>query len=376
MGVNASVEPTRAAVVGLAKLIRQSLRAYPLADLAKVILRERDRYQVRFRSEKGGPHLYYCKTDGSLWVSRDEAVSHLLNSKTIESFYEVEIVETEAPTGNFSVVAVCGMSGKVLGPPNHHEYQASVARLHAERFSNMPIERFKSRITMESGEEVIEKWKKQFSRTKHYRPKSGKPEAFDEEVSDDQSESRIEEDTEVPVDFATGLEKTVPEEAPAVEAAKNTAEKDSGLPVGENAATVSEPNTEEAASEEVALEEVVADVAEPAVEESSSRVDEVVLKTASELAQHFKENFAESAILETRNTVVSGNIPAMNLSRGLLAHLKQESEKLRRGFPLALIQVLCRAFEKQGLKFFKRGKKALHVSVVRPRSIGEGTSLT
>lgn len=381
MGVNASVEPTRAAVVGLAKLIRQSLRAYPLADLAKVILRERDRYQVRFRSEEGGPHLYSCKTDGSLWVSRDEAVSHLLNSKTIESFYEVEIVETEAPAGNFSVVAVCGMSGKVLGPPNHHEYQASVARLHAERFSNMPIERFKSRITMESGEEVIEKWKKQFSRTKHYRPKSGKPEAFDEEVSDDQSESRIEEDTEVSVDFATGLEKTVPEEAPAVEEAKNTAQKDGGLPVGENAATVIEPNTEEAASEEAtseeaASEEVVADVAEPAVEESSSRVDEVVLKTASELAQHFKENFAESAILETRNTVVSGNIPAMNLSRGLLAHLKQESEKLRRGFPLALIQVLCRAFEKQGLKFFKRGKKALHVSVVRPRSIGEGTSLT
>jgi hypothetical protein len=250
----------------------------------------------------------------------------------------------------------------------------------------MPIERFKSRITMESGEEVIEKWKKQFSRTKHYRPKSGKPEAFDEEVSDDQSESRIEEDTEVSVDFATGLEKTVPEEAPAVEEAKNTAQKDGGLPVGENAATVIEPNTEEAASEEAtseeatseeaASEEVVADVAEPAVEESSARVDEVVLKTASELAQHFKENFAESAILETRNTVVSGNIPAMNLSRGLLAHLKQESEKLRRGFPLALIQVLCRAFEKQGLKFFKRGKKALHVSVVRPRSIGEGTSLT
>ena len=385
-GVNASIEPTKAAVVGLTKLIRQSLRAYPLADLAKVILRERDRYQVRFRSEEGGPYLYSCETDGSLWVSRDEAVSHLLNSKAIESFYEVDIVEGEAPAGNFSVVAVCGMSGKVLGPPNHHEYQASVARLHAERFSHVPIERFKSRITMESGEEVIEKWKEQFSRTKHYRVKSGEPEAFDEEASNDQGESRIEEDAEVSVEVATGIENTVLEEAPADEEAKSTAEKDDGLPVDENAATESEPDTEEAPSEEAPSEEApseeapseeaVADEVKPSVEESSSRVDEVILKTASELAQHFKENFAESAILETRNTVVSGSIPAMNISRGLLVHLKQESEKLRRGFPLAMIQALCRALEKQGLKFFKRGKKALHVSVVRPRPIGEGTSLT
>ena len=375
-GVNASIEPTKAAVVGLTKLIRQSLRAYPLADLAKVILRERDRYQVRFRSEEGGPYLYSCETDGSLWVSRDEAVSHLLNSKAIESFYEVDIVEMEAPAGNFSVVAVCGMSGKVLGPPNHHEYQASVARLHAERFSHMPIERFKSRITMESGEEVIEKWKEQFSRTKHYRVKSGEPETFDEEVSNDQGESRSEEDAEVAVEVATGVENTVLEEAPAAEEAKTTAEKDGLLPVDENVATENEPDAEEAPSEEAPSEEAVADEAKPSVEESSSRVDEVILKTASELAQHFKENFAESAILETRNTVVSGSIPAVNISRGLLVHLKQESEKLRRGFPLAMIQALCRAFENQGLKFFKRGKKALHVSVVRPRAIGEGTSLT
>lgn len=361
-GVKASIEPTKAAVVGLAKLIRQSLRAYPLADLAKVILRERDRYQVRFRSEQGGPNLYSCKTDGSLWVSRDEAVSHLLNSKAIESFYEVEIVETEAPAGNFSVVAVCGMSGKVLGPPNHHEYQASVARLHAERFSHMPIERLKSRITMESGEEVIEKWKEQFSRTKHYRLKCKKPEVIDEEVSDDQSDSSLEEDSKVSVDVVTGVEKT--------------AENDSGLPVGENAATLSEPAAGETASEEVASEEASVDVADSAVEEPSSQIDELVLKSASELKQHFKEKFAESAILETRNTVVSGNISAKNISRELLVHLKQESERLRRGFPLTMIQALCRAFEKQGLKFFKRGKKALHVSVVRPRSMGEGTSFT
>ena len=74
--------------------------------------------------------------------------------------------------------------------------------------------------------------------------------------------------------------------------------------------------------------------------------------------------------------MVNGNIPARDLSRGLLEHLKRESEKLRRGFPLPMIQALCKAFEKEHLKFFKRGKKALHVSPVRPKALPEEDKLT
>ena len=172
--------------------IRETLRAFPVADLAKALLRGRDRYEVIFEVSPDAKPLYQCPSDSSLWMTRDEAVSHLLRGDNLKAFYEVEEVETGAPAGNFSVVAVCGMSGELLGPPNHHEYQRNVARLHAERFSNMPIDRFKSRIVMESGEEAIERWKEKVSKTLHYRVKQDEEDGSTEspeEVQTPESES-------------------------------------------------------------------------------------------------------------------------------------------------------------------------------------------
>jgi hypothetical protein len=117
-------------------------------------------------------------------------------------------------------------------------------------------------------------------------------------------------------------------------------------------------------------EEVVAADAEPTED------DRPVLKAPEELARHFKTHFADAAVQEVREAKVPGNIPGSALSRPLLAHVKTETEKLRRGFPLPMVQALCREFEKKGLRFFKRGKKALHVSQVRPRPINESVSLT
>src|SRR5690606_23486378 len=142
-----------------------------MADLAKMILNGRDRYQVRFTGQEDH-RLYRCPADGSVWLSREEAISHFLGSPAIEKYYLAEEVEVGAPTGNYTVVAVCGLSGSLLGPPNHHEYQRNIARLHQERFSHMSLERYKSRIAMESGEEVIERWKEQASRVRHYRLQS------------------------------------------------------------------------------------------------------------------------------------------------------------------------------------------------------------
>src|SRR5690606_14360761 len=156
--VCATVAGSEADVLELVKHIKETYRTFTLADLAKMILQSRDRYRVRFRAEDGNRKFYQCQGDPSLWLTREEAVSYLLSSKAIGQYYTVEEVDIGAPSGNFSVVAVCGMSGTILGPPNHHEYQRNVARLHAERFSNMSMDRFKSRIVMENDGEVIEKW--------------------------------------------------------------------------------------------------------------------------------------------------------------------------------------------------------------------------
>lgn len=357
-----------------------------------MVLQARDRYQVRFVSEEGGPSLFRCAADGTLWLTRDEALSHLLGSDAIDRYYVVEEIDTGAPAGNFSQIAVCGMSGEILGPPNHHEYQRNVLKLHAEKFANWDFERFRSRIVMETGEEAIEKWKESVSKRKQYRVRTAEDDELVEEtptepsdepdqtvadvdaenVSDEVSpESSANEEVEVTSEEAVeAVEEEVAVEPQSVEEGDvDSVESD---PDGSEE---TEPETGEAeeGAEVVAEEEASAD-ATPAPEPVKESGE--IFKTPEELARHFRLNFADEAIEEVKEAVVSGAISGRDLSRGLLEHLKRESESLRRGFPLAMVQALCAAFEKEGLRFFKRGKKALHVSAVRPRPIRSSVSFT
>ena len=50
------------------------------------------------------------------------------------------------------------MSGVVLGPPNYHDYQNQLRKLHAERFSRMPFDVFKARVKIVKDEAVVKKW--------------------------------------------------------------------------------------------------------------------------------------------------------------------------------------------------------------------------
>ncbi|HEV2456042.1 MAG TPA: hypothetical protein VGY98_17390, partial [Verrucomicrobiae bacterium] len=72
--------------------------------------------------------------------------------------YQTERTPTDPPKGTYTFVAQCGMSGVVLGPPNYHDYQNQLRRLHAERFSKMPFDAFKSRVKIVRDEAVVKKW--------------------------------------------------------------------------------------------------------------------------------------------------------------------------------------------------------------------------
>ncbi|NNE93218.1 MAG: hypothetical protein HKN23_16365 [Verrucomicrobiales bacterium] len=404
--VEAVVRPTMNAVNALASHIRNTYRAYPLADVAKMVMGARDRYEVMFRrkqdSESGSEKkpFFLCKADQSVWLTKDEAVSHILRSENLNQFYQVEEVEVEPPKGAFNVVAVCGISGTILGPPNHHEYQKNIARLHASRFSDMPIERLKSRIEMSAEEEVIEKWKEQVSRILQYRVRG--PDAENTESEGEPETGEDVESSQNELELAESTNEVTPQKE---EAADDDSEVQAGSP--DESAPDSAEESEVEASEEQPEPEIVAEESEDADDsnepepesepqsdpepeaESDSEPEPVpeprqemaqnegeVFQSLEDLEHHFRTNFADEAIGEVKTAVVPGDIPGKNLARPLLNLLKSETEKLRRGFPLPLIQELCRGFEKTGLKFFKRGKKALHVSMARPRGISPDLNLT
>lgn len=143
-------------VEGLAKQLKATAKAHSLFELARVVLEKSPRYLVTFRGGSGTA-LYQVVADGTLWPSMQEAAAHVLRAH-LDRFYRKERIEVEPPKGTFPVVAQCGMSRVFLGPPNHHDYDLKVRRLHAERYNRIPFDDYKARIRMLRDEESIRKW--------------------------------------------------------------------------------------------------------------------------------------------------------------------------------------------------------------------------
>jgi hypothetical protein len=160
--IDLSLRPEDKGVESLARQIKMTGRAYPLFDIAQMILQKPERHTVIFSVKKnaeGKPvqPLFICALDDTLWLSDDEAVAHVLR-KHFATFYQAERTATEPPKGKYTFVAQCSLSGVILGPPNHHDYQTQLHKLHTERFSRMPFEEYKSRVRIVRDEEVVKKW--------------------------------------------------------------------------------------------------------------------------------------------------------------------------------------------------------------------------
>jgi hypothetical protein len=156
------VLPEEKGVESLARQIRVTGRAYPLFDIAHLILQKPERHLIRFDVKKGPDGkplqpLFLCALDDSLWLSEDEVVQHIL-ARHFGTFYQAERTATDPPKGTYTFVAQCGLSGKILGPPNYHDYQTQLHKLHTERFARMPFEAFKARVKIVKDEAVVKQW--------------------------------------------------------------------------------------------------------------------------------------------------------------------------------------------------------------------------
>ena len=339
--------PEHSALEAITKQIRSRAKAYPLFELARLVVNLSDRYSVALKAEsEESPKLYRAKADGSLWTSRREAVSHLL-SKHLEKFYQRSSITGEAPKGNYSVVAQCGMSGILLGPPNHHEYQSRLLALHASRFKNLPFEVYKSRIKMMRDDTLMEQWKtEQCTRT-----------VF------------------TPINPAAETAKVVEEiieETPTIEA---TTEVTESAEVSESHLETPSPETdviqEAPPSEEPAfsIEATLETEAAP----PSTAGPQLTLEEATE---HFQKNHAENEVEEAGLEITLPGRIALHESdpqiHDLLIKTLQELDR----FPLPLAQVIGKELSGSGLQIFKAHKKIIHVSVARPRYLDLATTPT
>ncbi|MEI8294219.1 MAG: hypothetical protein WCG66_09555 [bacterium] len=160
--------PEPRGVEGLLKQIKSTAKTYSLFELARLVLEKSSRYLVEFQ-RKSGPALFQVVADGTLWMTESEAAARVLATQ-LDKFYRLERVSVEPPKGAFPIIAQCGMSGVLLGPPNLHDYQLKLQKLHAERFNNMPFDAYKARVRMVRDQESIQKWRDEQSSQDVYFP--------------------------------------------------------------------------------------------------------------------------------------------------------------------------------------------------------------
>jgi hypothetical protein len=161
--LNVTFVAEEAGVDSLSRQIKMTGRAFPLFEIAQMVLQKSGRYSVQIETERKkdsdqvAQKLFHCVLDDTLWLTEESAIRHVLE-KHFDTFYKTEKIATDPPKGTYTFVAQCGISGELLGPPNHHDYQNNLRRLHKERFARMDFESYKSRVRIVREEEVVKKW--------------------------------------------------------------------------------------------------------------------------------------------------------------------------------------------------------------------------
>lgn len=190
--------PASKALASIIRRIQATHRAYPIRDIVKLFQNDDASLAVRIETIKdsdGPQQLFQCRLCGMPALSEEEVAEHLLK-KHMTDYFDVEEIECDAPAGNFSCVAKCGLTGELLGPPNHHSYQHKVQEILRDRFPGMSEEEYRRHIEMVRDPEVVEQWREQSKKKRIFRRKA-------EEQPQDTEKTE-----------ATADENTAPEEKP------------------------------------------------------------------------------------------------------------------------------------------------------------------
>ena len=138
--------------------IKAGLVAYSLLALARLFLQKPQRYEVSL-SATGERPLFQLSENGALSFDREFLERNAFRFAR-ESFYRIEITQSEPIHGNFSNVARCRLTGTLLGPTNHHTYQAKLRSLYEQRFSRrMSFADYQRQIEIVNDPALVQRWK-------------------------------------------------------------------------------------------------------------------------------------------------------------------------------------------------------------------------
>ncbi|HEY7001484.1 MAG TPA: hypothetical protein VH330_07065 [Candidatus Udaeobacter sp.] len=150
--------PYSPAFENVVEQIKSGSVAYSLYALARLFLEKGERYEVRITATAESP-LYHLGDDNALFLNREFLERNAFRFGHSD-FYKIDSTESEPIKGNFSNVARCRLSGTLLGPTNHHNYQLQLRSLYEQRFSRrMSFGDYQRQIEIVTDAALIERWK-------------------------------------------------------------------------------------------------------------------------------------------------------------------------------------------------------------------------
>lgn len=154
--------------------IKSGSVAYSVFALARLFLEKPERYDVQLTTPEDRP-LFQLGENGA--VASDRAILEASAfTSARDDFYTIEVIQSEPLKGNFTNVARCRLSGTLLGPTNHHNYQPQLRTLYEARFSRrMSFVDYQKQIEISSDPAVVEEWKEQARNVTTYTARTGEP---------------------------------------------------------------------------------------------------------------------------------------------------------------------------------------------------------
>lgn len=165
LSVDIKILPDPKALGTIIRKLQQDSHAYKLKDLAYFFLDNLASVLLKIspkKDENGASEplkFHQCKICGFASTDEADVIAHAVQCHLGE-YYESKEIECEPPKGNFSCVAKCGLSGVLLGPPNIHEFNATVRETLRSRYPGMSEEEYRSHIVMVRDGDAIEEWRK------------------------------------------------------------------------------------------------------------------------------------------------------------------------------------------------------------------------
>lgn len=158
-GLRVELRPVDVGLAACSAEVHKHKRVVSLFDFARIIIGKRDRYDIVFMKQEGGPKMFASKKgDHACWLSRDEALKYIWKASWFDEFYQATSEDVEPPKGEFQAIGKCSLNGALIGPVNWHGYQSAVVNLHRTSFPHMAFDHFRSKIQVEKGEEAVNAW--------------------------------------------------------------------------------------------------------------------------------------------------------------------------------------------------------------------------